>query len=752
MCFAQVGTTNRMASSSIKHYLVALNRYKWAGLTAFALILGASGLVAMRPEPPVDYVAEGKLTYLAPPITLSQTGTVLQQQGQALTRETLLSETVVNRVIERLRTQQILITPTQLRQQTQILITTDSPTSAVGGSSPPHLTHPASTVQVHIIYRSPNERIARTTTQLLMEAMVEQSRQFNSRQINSILDNLNQLLPRVTQELQAAEEALTQYVRREGPALQSAQDGQLGAAITRGQEQQRQVQLALAGVNAQIRSLESRLGLSADQAYRSSALSADPMIADLRARLYQVQMQIQMLTPSLRADHPRMVELRNQQQVLEQLLQQRVEEVLGSSASGGDLTQVGIFQGSSLDPARQQLANTLVHLQTQRATLEQQLQALVDLDQQLRQQYATLPSKQLEQSRLERQVTLRRAFYDQLQTRLADARLAAEETVGSLAIAQLPQSRPIADPGQNNWLIVALGALVGLGVAGGLVWLLDSLDAVLHSLSDLQLTLRQKQVPILGLLPQIPILPGETLPLLVEADTPYLEPYERLRVNLRRVGGDRAVKVVLVTSTTSGEGKTVTAYNLAIASARAGRRTLLLEADLRSPSLAPLLKVLPNPSNHVEPLRYYHRAEFALVPQIENLYILPGAGPQRQAAALLESSEMRRLMDDVRGRFDLVVIDTPALNLYNDALLLEPYTDGILLVTRPGYTEEGLLSEAIEQFQASEEIQLLGAVVNGADISIKSPQFEEDAMSTLRLDDLRFQTGLERLGSSSRNP
>jgi capsular exopolysaccharide synthesis family protein len=185
----------------------------------------------------------------------------------------------------------------------------------------------------------------------------------------------------------------------------------------------------------------------------------------------------------------------------------------------------------------------------------------------------------------------------------------------------------------------------------------------------------------------------------------------------------------------SGEGKSVTAYNLAIASARAGKRTLLIEADLRSPSDAQSLKIAVDPESITEPLRYYGNLSdcIRLVPEIENLYVVPSAGPQRHAAAILESSEMRRLLEDARGRFDLVILDTPSLSRCNDALLLEPYTDGMAIVTRPGYTEEGLLTETVRELVESQDIRFLGTIINGAEIPIRevdllSETVEEEAL------------------------
>ncbi|NEQ31962.1 MAG: CpsD/CapB family tyrosine-protein kinase, partial [Leptolyngbya sp. SIO4C5] len=184
-------------------------------------------------------------------------------------------------------------------------------------------------------------------------------------------------------------------------------------------------------------------------------------------------------------------------------------------------------------------------------------------------------------------------------------------------------------------------------------------------------------------------------------------------------------KVILITSTKGGEGKTVSAYNLAIASARAGKRTLLIEADLRSASQAEQLGVTPERQATIEPLRYYGGKlgdNIRLVPGIENLYISPSPGPQRQAAAVLESSEMRRFFEDARVRFDMVILDAPALSHNNDAMILESQTDGLILVTRPNNTEKTVLLAALEQLEESETVRLLGAIVNGAEIPIAAAE------------------------------
>ncbi|MEP0955068.1 polysaccharide biosynthesis tyrosine autokinase [Leptolyngbya sp. FACHB-1515] len=701
----------------LQRYLVALDRHKWAAIAGFLVVMSLSGVAAMQPQPPSEFVAAGTLAYSAPPVTLSQTGTALQQQGQSLTAEFLLSDAVVNAVAQSLR-----LDPIAIRERAEVIVNP-------GADDRDRQEREAAGYRVLVRYRHPDATLAQEAANRLMEAIVEQSRQFNAQQLSRIADNLQQLRSQVGQELQQAERALEQYVRQQAPAVQAAQEGDVLGAITGGEAQQRQIQLAIAGIDAQIRSLQARLGLTPDQAYASSALSADPIIANLRAQIYQTESQLQILAPDLRPEHPTMIQLRNQQQAYEQLLQQRVTEVIGGNQQAAPLPNSNqIRQDSSLDPARQQLANTLVNLQTQRDTLAQQLTTLQQAEGQLRQQYASLPNRQLQQARLQQNVALKQNSYNQIEARLADVTLAEKETVGSLVVLQPVQTELAAADNPSSAAILLVGGFVGLLVGGGLVLLLDSLDATFHTLQDLQTALRQQEIPVLGLLPLLPdrgALPERTrtradLPI-APLDSPYLEPFDRFRSNLRRSTGSKFPKLVILTSTIAQEGKTVTAYNLAIASAHAGKRTLLIEADLRSPSQAAVLKVTPDPIGAIDPLRYYSQPNdcIRMVPDIENLYLLPSPSVQRQASAILESSEMRRLLDEARGRFDLVVLDTPDLSRYNDALLIEPYVDGLVLVTRPNYTEEPLLNEAIEQFIESEEIQFLGAVINAAEMPMQ---------------------------------
>jgi Mrp family chromosome partitioning ATPase len=142
---------------------------------------------------------------------------------------------------------------------------------------------------------------------------------------------------------------------------------------------------------------------------------------------------------------------------------------------------------------------------------------------------------------------------------------------------------------------------------------------------------------------------------------------------------------------------------------------------------------MPDRRANIEPLRYYSskNACIRLVPDIENLYIVPSPGPQRQAAAIIESTELKQFLEDARGRFDFVVLDTPSLSRCNDALLLQPLTDGMVVVTRPGYTQGSILAQALEQL-TEDELPLLGAIINGLDKPVPPEDIEAVAVEDMR--------------------
>ncbi|MEL7495616.1 MAG: cobalamin biosynthesis protein CobQ, partial [Cyanobacteria bacterium J06554_11] len=416
-----------MASPFLKRYLLALNRYKWPGLFTFLSILGASSVVAFQPEPPAEYYSEGVLVDNSPLVAFSNTSSQVQTQGLGIINEDLLlSDILLTEVSNQLASQGIEYTPAELVASTRIAV--DSASATEGQA--------AQGQRVTVRFVGDDAEVTETVLTTMFQAMVELSQATNRARLRAITDELDQRLPEIETDLREAEQALEAYDRIEGPAIQASIDGSLLSAISGSQQQLRTNQITLAGIEAQMRSIQSQLGMNPQQAYASSALSADPLVAQLRVQISDAETQMALQrSQGIRDQHPTMVALRENLTAFRQLLNQRSAEVLG-----GDGTVAPIPSGaqSNLDPARAALANQLVALDSQRDAILSQQQVIGDSAQGLRQQYASLPNKQLERNRLAQQVALRRALYDRLQASRVDAEAAEAETVSSLSVANPP--------------------------------------------------------------------------------------------------------------------------------------------------------------------------------------------------------------------------------------------------------------------------------------------------------------------------
>lgn len=698
-----------MALPIIKRYLIALDQYKWVGFATVAVGLGVSGVVAMQPVEVPKYKAVGELQYVSAPINFSPFTRTEDPE------ESSLKKFWTVRVIEE-AAKKVNINPRRLK-----------------GAK-------IDSKRMQVSYKDLNREKAVGAVNAIMEEMVEESRLMNSAGLRALIEEVEKRMPQALKELQEAEQNFEELKKQEGALLVNSRAGALPAAIAGSQQQQRELQLRLEGVNAQINSIEERLGLDADQAYVAQALAADPLIGQLRTQLFQIESELERLLLDYREQYPPVIELRRQKQVIEDQLEQRAGEVLGGNGVAAPLQEVEkIRVDSSLDPARQQLAGTLIGLETEKKELERLLETSRRTEGELQREYISIPNFTLELDRLQKDFGFKKAVYDQMLDTLAKAELAEAEIISNLAIAGNAYAKDVEVPEKNMALMLALGGLGGIVGGAALIFVLGMLSGKFYSWEEVKGALQAKEVPLLGVLPEVMVyeLEEEEMPLLLDRDSPYLESYEKLRVSVRRLGEKKSAKVVLLTSAGKDEGKSFCAYNMAIASARAGKRTLLIEGDLRSPSQVDSLGIVPDPNSAAEPLRYYGNLSdcIRLVPGVENLYVIPSPGPMRRPAALLESSEMQRLFAEVRHRFDFVVVDAPALSANNDAITLEPLTDGIVLVARPDYTMSGMLAEAIEQLTGSDDEEeesvksgprLLGAIVNGADIPVAlEPELQE---------------------------
>jgi capsular exopolysaccharide synthesis family protein len=202
-------------------------------------------------------------------------------------------------------------------------------------------------------------------------------------------------------------------------------------------------------------------------------------------------------------------------------------------------------------------------------------------------------------------------------------------------------------------------------------------------------------------------------PLLVAGLAPKslaAEQYRQLRTRLAHADGAQNLRTVLVTSPQKGEGKSITAANLALTMAQElQRRVAIVEADLRKPSLRHFfgLPAGPGLSEYLTGAAEL-RDVMRFLPEFNLIVIDAGLAPANPAE-LLGSTAMRRLLDHLRARFDRVILDTPPVLPLADVAVLAPLVDGALMVVRAGVTPKPAIENALRAFDSS---RLLGVVLN----------------------------------------
>jgi len=188
------------------------------------------------------------------------------------------------------------------------------------------------------------------------------------------------------------------------------------------------------------------------------------------------------------------------------------------------------------------------------------------------------------------------------------------------------------------------------------------------------------------------------------------EQYRALRTRLAQVEGTTALRTIMITSPQKGEGKSVTSANLALTMAQElQRRVVLVEADLRKPSLQRLLGLPAGPGLADLLVGAAELKDIMKFLPDHNLTVIPAGAAPTNPAELLGSTAMRRMLDQLRTRFDRVILDTPPVLPLADVAVLAPMVDGTLLVVRAGVTPKPAIENALRAFDSS---RLVGVVLN----------------------------------------
>ena len=288
--------------------------------------------------------------------------------------------------------------------------------------------------------------------------------------------------------------------------------------------------------------------------------------------------------------------------------------------------------------------------------------------------------------------------------------------------ASLPEAPYAPKPLRN----AILGLAVGLFVAIGLVFLLEQFDTRLRGQEEVARILGR---PIIGRIPRIrQAAAKQPLPTLSDPDGQVAEAFRVLRGNLSYLTLDNEVHALAITSSQQGEGKSVTACNLAVAAALGGHRVILIEGDLRRPRIAEYLG-LPNDRGLATVLTGTHNLVEALqrvdvkapdethadlprqgIDRPPRLHVLTHGPKVPNPGEIVASRAFAHLIEEYKRHADLVIVDTPALLAVGDAVAIAGAVDGLVLVVDPARATRPTLQAAAEQLHRL-PTRLLGAVV-----------------------------------------
>ena len=290
----------------------------------------------------------------------------------------------------------------------------------------------------------------------------------------------------------------------------------------------------------------------------------------------------------------------------------------------------------------------------------------------------------------------------------------AEFVVGPTVLTLLDESGVPTHPSNPLNLTNALrnGIVVGAGLWVALILLLAMVRSTIHNEEELNKLLN---TPCMGTLPSIRLSGKNRCPLITsKGHMPgFSESVRVLRVRVERAMAEQNKRVLLVSSAIPGEGKTTVSVNLALSLAKKGHRVLLIDCDLRNPSVAPSLQISPQLSM-VDYLSEKSNVREVITPtKFQNLSIISGgSGKHPNATEMLSQERAQRLLYAARNLFDYVILDTPPCSLLADAAEIAASADCSLMVIRQDFASRNQILDGVQRLSDT-GLPLIGCAING---------------------------------------
>ena len=471
--------------------------------------------------------------------------------------------------------------------------------------------------------------------------------------------------------VQESEMLLAQYrEKQDAGALDSSQNivvarlNSLNDALTRARTERIQKESQWRQIQAAGKDVES-----------ISSVIANPAVQNLRTQLNSLQQDRSRVSERYGEKHPEFIKVTTQLANTERQLENEINKAILNAKNEyeGAVTQERVLQ-ESVNESKSAATN--------------------------------LGRKGVDYSVLQREAESNRTVYNQLLTREKELRVVANSRTNNIRIvdrAQVP-TQPITPNHRRDWAYaVALGLALALGMAFGI----DYLDDTVKTPEDVT---RRLKLKFLGL---VPIVSGDRHPL-ISGPVPhdFGEAYRSIRTALAgQFPGDGA-RVVAVASSQPLEGKTTTAVNIAMALAVGGARVLLIDADMRRPSVHKALRMTNDRGLSQLLAGQARMREVVQRTHDPNLLAITAGRTPANPSELLASDRMRALLTGLEtGPFDWIIIDTPPVLAVTDAVILAPLVGAVAFVIGAEMTRWRLAERAVETLLSSNPRQVL-AVLN----------------------------------------
>jgi polysaccharide biosynthesis transport protein len=563
---------------------------------------------------------------------------------------------------------------------------------------------------LQVSYKDRDPEISARVVNTVMSAYLEHNVSSRRKQAAAARMFLQKELPNAELIVRKAEAELAKFKDKNKVVSLQEEATKALEVVTDLQKQIGESKSQIANINAQAEDMSKQLGMNSQQALSTTSLSQSSGVQDILKEIQQLESQLVARRTILQNNHPEIITLETRLENLKQILKQRITQVTGT-------TQPQINSNLQIGALQQQLTGELVRLKSTRLGLVSQIAVLSSLQATYKQRLNLLPRLEQQQRQLERKVQASQSTYLLMLQKLQESQIAENQNVGNASLisaAQVPD-KPISSP-MVSYLSAGLLAIL---LAMGTMYILEVRDKSIKTVDEAKDLLG---LTLLGVIPSFGKVKKSTrkneepelyISRLVVRDTPrspISEAFRMLRANLKFMSADKELKVIVITSSVPGEGKSTIAANLALAMAQMECQVLLVDADLHLPAQHQIWEL--NNSQGLSNL-IVGQAEIktAVKKVMANLDVLTAGVVPPSPASLLDSKRMASLIQNFGSSYDFVIIDAPSLNVAADAATLGQMADGVLLVVRPGVVDSVNAAVACEILEKSGQ-NVLGQVVN----------------------------------------